>query len=66
MATFEVWYSTGEYGKLWLEADSEEHAVELLEKVKNGEMKMTDLPKFEQNIKGSGEFEYETPENIDE
>lgn len=52
MPTYSAWYSTGEYGKLWFEADSLEQAQEFLDDVQMGNIDFSALPKLETKIKG--------------
>jgi NAD kinase len=59
MTTYLTWYSTGEYGKLWFDADSEEQAEELLEQVRNGELTIEELPNYEMSVKGGDGFEFD-------
>lgn len=63
--TYFAWYSTGEYGKVWFEADNEAHARELLDKVRNGELAFEDLPKMDSTIKGGDGFEFDDLQEID-
>lgn len=65
MARFMTWYSTGEYGKLYFEADTPEQAQELLEQVQQGELDITELPNHYIKIKGGDGFEFENLEEID-
>lgn len=46
MAKFEVWYDETYTFKAWFEADSLEHAEELLGLVGEGEIEITELPSF--------------------
>ena len=64
MPTFMSWYSLGEYGKLWFEADNEEHAKALLAKVVDGELAIDNLPNAQTNVKGGDDFEFESLERI--
>ena len=65
MATYMTWYSLGEYGKLWFDADNEEHAEYLLNKVREGELAMGDLPNSQTRVKGADDFEFESLEEMD-
>lgn len=44
MATFVGWYSIEQSGKIWVDADSQEEAEALMEKVTSGEIEMESLP----------------------
>jgi hypothetical protein len=46
MATFEFWYDETYTYKAWFTADNEEQAMEMLEKVEQGEADITELPNF--------------------
>lgn len=63
MPTYSAWYSTGEYGKLWFEADSLEHAEELAKEVRDGEASIDDLPQVTTKVKGD-EWELDGLEEI--
>jgi len=52
MATFEFWYDESYTYKAWIEADSQEEADELINRVEDGEIELTDLPKFQNKDKG--------------
>lgn len=62
MPTYMTWYSDGEYGKLWFDADNPEQAEELLQKVLDGEMLMESLPRYEKSIKGGEPLGFEPVE----
>ena len=59
MPVFQVYYSTGEWGKAWFHADSTEHAEQLLEQVSNGDLSPDELPKYSFSQKGGDGWEYE-------
>lgn len=63
--TFFAWYATGEYGKVWFEANDEAHARDLLDKVRIGELAFEDLPKMQSSIKGGDGFEFDGLEEVD-
>jgi hypothetical protein len=63
MATFEFWYSETIDSKGWFEADSLEHAKELIEKVREFEIDVEELPEFFSKEKGN-ERQIDTPEQI--
>lgn len=65
MATYMTWYSLGEYGKLWFDADNKDHAEELLRQVVQGELSMDNLPNSQTNVKGGDDFEFESLEEMD-
>ncbi len=46
MARYTVWYSETYTYKAWFEADSKEHAQELLEQVRDSEIEVEELPEF--------------------
>lgn len=46
MARYTVWYSETYTYKAWFEADSKEHAQELLEQVRDSEIDVEELPEF--------------------
>ncbi len=46
MAKYTVWYSETYTYKAWFEADSKEHAQELLEQVRGSEIEVEELPEF--------------------
>lgn len=50
--TFEFWYDETYTYKAWIEADSQEEADLLIEQVEEGELEITDLPKFQNKDKG--------------
>lgn len=53
MPTYMAYYQTGDYGKLWFEAESLEKAQDLLEEVSYGErMSLDDLPKLKTKVQG--------------
>lgn len=64
MATFMAWYSTGEYGKMWFEAENIEQARELLDRVQRGEISVDELPKFDSSVKGDG-WEFDDLHELD-
>lgn len=64
MATFMAWYSTGEYGKLWFEAENIDEARELLDRVQRGEISVDELPGFDSSIKGDG-WEFDDLHELD-
>jgi hypothetical protein len=55
MATFIAYYSTGDYGKVWFDADSLEEARDLIDQVLDGNtfMNMEDLPNVGIKLKGN-------------
>lgn len=46
MATYEFWYDETYTHKAWIEADSQEEADELINRVEESEIEIVDLPKF--------------------
>jgi len=64
MPNYMTWYSLGEYGKLWFDADNEEHAKELLRQVVEGELSMDNLPNAQTSVKGGDDFEFESLEEM--
>lgn len=46
MARYTVWYSETYTYKAWFEADSKEHAQELLGQVRDSEIDVEELPEF--------------------
>lgn len=46
MARYTVWYSETYTYKAWFEAESKEHAQELLEQVRGSEIDVEELPEF--------------------
>jgi putative SOS response-associated peptidase YedK len=52
MATFEFWYDETYTFKAWFEAESQEEADALIEQVEEGELEITELPKFVNKDKG--------------
>lgn len=64
MATFMAWYSTGEYGKMWFDAENIEQARELLGKVQSGEISPDELPGFNFSVKGEG-WEFDDLHDLD-
>ncbi len=46
MAKYTVWYSETYTYKAWFEADSMEHAQELLGQVRDSEIEVEELPEF--------------------
>jgi len=52
MPTYLAHYSVGEYGKVWFDADSFEHAEKLLAEVLEGEMLFDELPNMVNKPKG--------------
>lgn len=66
MPRYMTWYSTGEYGKLWFDAESEEDAQNLLEQVRSGELAFEDLPAMNSKIKGGDGFEFDNLEEIED
>lgn len=59
MPRFMVWYSTGEWGKAWFDAESLEQAEELLAEVMDGQRHYEDLPAYNFSVKGGDGWEYE-------
>jgi hypothetical protein len=51
MATYEFWYDETRTYKAWLSADSDEQALELINKVQYGQMGVSDLPGFDKTGK---------------
>jgi hypothetical protein len=51
MATYRFWYDETHTYKAWLSADSNEQALELINKVQYGEMSVSDLPGFNKTDK---------------
>lgn len=58
MATFMAYYQTGDYGKLWFEAENLEEADYLLSRVEDEKLSIDDLPKVENKVQGD-EFSYQ-------
>lgn len=58
MKTFQMWYSTGEYGKMWFDAEDIDQARELVEKLEQGEISPDELPGFSSSIKGGDGWEF--------
>ena len=58
MATFMAYYQTGDYGKLWFEAENLEEADDLLSRVEDEKLSIDDLPKVENKVQGD-EFSYQ-------
>lgn len=54
MATFSFWYDETETHKAWFEADSIEHARELIEQVRQCELDIEELPNFVNKSKDYG------------
>ena len=52
MPEYELWYSESYTYKAWFKADSKEQAIELLEKVQEGDIQIEDLPHFGKKDKG--------------
>lgn len=64
---FTVWFSETDTSKAWFDADSREHALELLEKLNSGEMSHTELNNLGIKIKNvEMEFDPYTLEAVDE
>lgn len=59
MPRFMVYYSTGEWGKAYFDAENIEHAEELLQEVMNGDLSPDELPAYNYSIKGGDGWEYE-------
>jgi hypothetical protein len=51
MKDFIVWYSQEESGKIYFSAESMAEAKALIEKVKEGELEVEDLPNYDRKIK---------------
>lgn len=64
MATFEAWYTTEDYGKLWFEAEDKAQAQELLSAVSQGQLSITDLPLMQSFEKGY-EVQFDMVERVD-
>ena len=58
MPTFMAYYQTGDYGKLWFEAENLEEADYLLSRVEDEKLSIDDLPNVENKVKGD-EFSYQ-------
>lgn len=52
MPTYEIWYDETYTYKAWFTADSEEHAIELLNKVEEAEAEWDSLDDFQSKDKG--------------
>ena len=51
MPRFTVWFSQTDTSKAWFDADSKEHALELLEKLNTGEIDQTELTNLGMSLK---------------
>jgi SepF-like predicted cell division protein (DUF552 family) len=51
MPSYEFWYDETNTFKAWFEADNLEQAKELVSKVQDGELDITDLPEFQNKDK---------------
>ena len=63
MPSYLAHYSTGEYGKVWFDADSLEHAEQLVAEVIEGELLFDQLPNMAIKPKGD-ELEIEGLEEL--
>jgi hypothetical protein len=52
MPTYFAYYQTGDYGKLWFEAESLEKAEKFLEKVQDCELGLEELPGVQIKVQG--------------
>jgi hypothetical protein len=52
---FRVGFSTEEYGWYYFNADSKEHAEELVEQLQEGEIDPEELPDFYKKVNGGGD-----------
>ena len=52
MPEYQLWYSETYTYKGWFTADSKEQAIDLLEKVQDGDTQIEDLPGFGKKDKG--------------
>jgi hypothetical protein len=52
MPNYLVYYTTGDYGKAWFDADDIEHAERLIAEVEQGEMSFDDLPNLMTKVQG--------------
>jgi len=53
MPTYRGYYSASNYGKLWFDADSADHAEELILDVQMGNLNFDDLPNLETKPEGN-------------
>jgi len=52
MKTFMTYYQTGDYGKLWFEAEDEKQAEYLLSRVEDYQLSIEDLPNVQIKLQG--------------
>lgn len=66
MPRYQIYYSTGEWGKAWFTADDLEQAEDYLSQVKEGSILPIDLPDYDYSVKGGVGWDYEVLEEIED